>query len=197
MAGMRLFIAVEIDEAVRAAASRAAEDVHARLSKLGPVAVGWVRPESMHLTVRFIGEVGEDTCLELRSRLSTPLRTPAFDLAVSGVGVFPPRGPIRVIWLGLPQGAEELVALHQEIEGRISGLGFAPEDRPFRPHLTLGRVKAPLPRGARDIIDRLPAAPIGRSSVGQVTLFQSRLSPHGAKYVALARAGLRRPEDER
>jgi 2'-5' RNA ligase len=91
----------------------------------------------------------------------------------------------------MPEGADDMVALHDEIERRIAGLGFVPEDRAFRPHLTLGRVKAPLPRGARDLISRFQDAAIGRSHVHEVVLFQSRLSPHGASYTALQRASLR------
>jgi 2'-5' RNA ligase len=187
---MRLFIAVEIDEAVRSSAATAAQTLQGQLAKLGPAVVGWVRRENMHLTLRFLGEVTEDVALELRSRLSSPFDTAAFDIVVSGVGVFPPRGPVRVVWLDMPEGADDMIALHDEIERRIAGLGFVPEDRPFRPHLTLGRVKAPLPRGARDLISRFQDAPIGRSHVQEVVLFQSRLSPHGASYTALERASL-------
>ena len=186
---MRLFVAVELAEGVRAEAGRAAARLAEALGPSARGAVSWVAPANMHLTLRFLGEVAEPVARELEERLSGPFKTPAFRLAAAGFGAFPPSGPPRVFWLGLTAGAEELARVHDEVEERVSGLGFDKEDRPFRAHLTLGRVKAPL-SGARRVIASMPVEPVGECTVTQVTLFQSRLSPRGAVYTALARGPL-------
>jgi RNA 2',3'-cyclic 3'-phosphodiesterase len=187
---MRLFFAVELSEAIKVEAGKVA----ARLAEgFGPSArraVTWVAPAAMHLTVRFIGESDECVAAELGRRVAKPFATPAFSLAVGGAGVFPPSGPPRVIWLGLLEGARELAAVHAELEARLEGLGLMREDRPFRAHLTLGRVKAPLGPSARHTVASVPAASPGSCLVDHVTLFESHLSPAGARYTALARGAL-------
>lgn len=188
---MRLFVAVELDEAIRLKAGQIA----ARLAEeLGPGArrgVTWAQPANMHLTVRFLGEVAEDVAEELRARIARPLDTPAFRLSVSGLGAFPPSGPPRVFWLGLAEGFAPLSSVHDEVEGRVAGLGFEKEDRPFRAHLTIGRVKAPLGPSVRRVLASIPDTAAGGCIISQVTLFQSRLSPRGSTYTALAHGALR------
>lgn len=189
---MRLFVAVEIDERIRREAARVGERLAEALGPGGRRAVTWVAPANMHLTLRFLGEVEEGVAAELRARIARPFDTAAFRLAVSGLGAFPPGGAPRVFWLGLAEGAEGLGRLHDEVEARLDGLGFERETRPFRAHLTLGRVKAPLGAGARTALAATPAADIGWCEVSQVTLFESRLSPRGAVYTALAHGPLAR-----
>lgn len=190
---MRLFIAVELDEAIRKNAAAIGERLAAALGPAARHGVSWVAPANMHLTVRFLGEVREAVAEELRGRLSRPLRTPAFRLSVSGLGAFPPSGPPRVFWLGLTEGAQDLALVHDEVEERLEGLGFEKEDRPFRAHLTLARVKAPL-GPVRQVLASIGQADAGSCTVSQVTLFQSRLSPRGATYTALAHGLLRTRE---
>jgi RNA 2',3'-cyclic 3'-phosphodiesterase len=187
---MRLFCAVELSESVRAEAGRIA----ARLAEgLGPSArraVTWVAPAAMHLTLRFIGEADDSLAAELRRRVSEPFGISPFRVTVGGVGAFPPSGPPRVVWLGIGEGAAELTRLYAEFESRIEGLGLSRDDRPFRAHLTLGRVKAPLGPAARQVMASAPAASAGSCTVDRVTLFESRLSPSGARYTALAHGAL-------
>ncbi len=126
----------------------------------------------------------------MTGRLALPFATPAFRLSVAGLGAFPPSGPPRVFWLGLGEGADRLARLHDEVEARLEGLGFEREDRPFRAHLTLGRVKGRLGPEARRLLASVPPEDVGTLSVARVTLFESRLSPRGATHTALAHGRL-------
>jgi len=188
---MRVFVAVELGEAIRQEAARVAGELADTLGPHARRAITWVAPEKMHLTVRFIGEADQRTVKELVQRIAAPLDEPSFRLAVAGLGAFPRSGPPRVIWLGITEGAEALARLHDEVEARIDGLGLQREERPFRAHLTLGRVKAPIGLAARQAVAAVRADAIGDCEIREVTLFESRLSPRGASYTALARGRLR------
>lgn len=193
---MRLFLAVELDEAVRRAAADTARRLSLALERHGVRrGISWVAPANLHFTLHFLGEVDDATARVLVERMSAPLATPPFDLALAGLGTFPPSGPPRVIWLGVGEGAPGLAEAHREIGTRLDGLRVAREHRPFSAHLTIGRVKAPPgPRLADAIAATTPAAD-ARCRVGHVTLFESRLSPRGATYsvIATARLGYHQP----
>lgn len=194
---MRLFLAVELDEAVRHAAARVAEELSRALGSEGRGPVAWVRPENMHLTVRFLGETPEARVAALRSVLAPPLATPPFELRFAGLGTFPPRGPARVIWLGIASGHDRLAAVHREVEDRLAAAGIEREERPFRAHLTLGRVRTRLGPRAAAVISETAVADLPASVAREVTLVESRLSPHGALYSALCRTGLGPTGEER
>lgn len=187
---MRLFLAVELDEAVRRAAGRVAAELSRALGADGRTNVAWVRPENMHLTIRFLGEMPAGAVPPLREALDVPLATRAFELRLAGLGAFPPRGPARVIWLGVLEGHDDLAAVHREVEDRLAALGLGRDDRPFRAHLTLGRVRNRLGPRAGSILSEAAAAGIPASVAREVTLFESRLSPSGAIYTALCRTSL-------
>ena len=189
--GMRLFFAVELDEALRRAAGRIAADLSRALAGDGRADISWVRADTMHLTVRFLGETPEARVPPLIEAFTPPLATPPFELRFAGLGTFPPRGPARVIWLGIASGHDRLGAVSGEVEARLAALGFEGEGRPFRAHLTLGRVRGRLGPRAGALIGELPAAGLPASAATQVTLFESRLSPRGASYTALCRTRLR------
>lgn len=193
---MRLFIAVEIAESIRRSAGDTAERISRDLGPAARRAVTWVQPGRMHLTVRFLGEVAPAVAEELVRRCAAPLATSPFRLTVSGVGAFPASGPLRVIWLGISEGQQELGRLHDEIEERLVGLGLERDDRPFRAHLTLGRVKAPLGPAARGILAQVPAGTLGSCTVDHAILFESRLSPSGPTYSPLARMNLGMTNDQ-
>ena len=174
---MRLFLALELSDELRAGIARVRRDLEAGLPGWR-----WVRPENVHLTLRFLGEVPDDRVAghhEAWRRAAAecgPVR-----LEIGGAGVFPPRGAPRVLWCGVSANhpAGEIERLAAALEGAARDEGFAPERRPFRPHLTLARAR----RGER------PGVPAG-DSVGalgevearEVVLFRSRLSPQGATY---------------
>jgi len=188
---MRLFVAVELDEAVRRGAARIASSLASASEQGGGRrSVTWVAQQNLHLTLQFLGEVDSDLARTVAERLAAPLAVPVFDVGVAGVGTFPPSGPPRVIWLGVTDGAAPLAALYREVDHRLEGLGFPREDRPFRGHLTLGRVKAPCGPRFREALAGARTANAGRCRVDHVTLFESRLSPQGSTYSVVATSRL-------
>lgn len=187
---MRLFVAVDLDDALRRAAARLSRTIRDRLERAGSFGVSWIAPDNLHLTLKFLGEIGDAAAGRIQEAMAAPFAEPVFDLELSDVGAFPPAGPARVVWFGVRAGAEALVRLQTEVETRLRGFGLPPEDRPFRAHLTVARFRAPVPGRVRELLAVEAPVPIGRCSVRHVTLYQSHLSPKGARYVVLARAPL-------
>jgi 2'-5' RNA ligase len=144
----------------------------------------------MHLTLRFLGEVDRPTATRLADALAQPIAMSPFELALSGIGVFPPSGRPKVLWIGLAAGASELAAVHGEIERRLQPFGFEPEGRPYRGHLTLARFREPASIEVKALVERAAPGEIGRSQVREVVLYESDLSPRGPTYAPLARGSL-------
>jgi 2'-5' RNA ligase len=187
---VRLFVAVDLDEAVRRAAGRLARTLRERLEQAGSYSVSWVASDNLHLTLQFLGEVDDRAGAAVTSAMATPFAQPPFDLELAGVGTFPPGGPARVLWFGISAGAAALDQLSTEVDARLRPLGFPREDRGFRAHLTVARFRTPAPPRVRDLTTLTSAGPIGRCQVQHVTLYQSHLSPKGATYTPLTRAVL-------
>ncbi len=189
---MRLFVGVELDDRVRAAAAEAIDQLRVRLARARvDLAARFVEPDHLHVTVWFIGEANDDRAAEIRQTLQTAFSTPAFNLHVRGCGAFPPYGPPRVFWLGIARGTDSMRRLYDEVKDRLVGIGFGTEKRPYSPHLTIARVKAM--RGpARAVREALAsvAADCGACRIDGVTLFRSHLSPGGSRYEALLRVPL-------
>lgn len=184
---MRLFIAVELAEAIRERLSAAQE----RLRRC-PCGVKWVKPELMHLTLKFLGEVEEAAIAGIGAAIAAAAQgVSPFDLTVAGLGAFPERGAPRVLWAGI-QDNGSLALLNRRLEEGLAPLGFPPEGRPFSPHLTIGRVKEPRGAGAlRGVLDRERAAEFGSCRVEEIILMLSVLSPAGPTYTPLRRHRLR------
>jgi 2'-5' RNA ligase len=179
---MRLFVAVPIDGRVK----RLAGEIQAELQGLlAPVfTTRWLPPDNMHLTVRFIGHVDDARAPALVAMLTRPLDVPPFEIELGACGVFPPNGPPRVIWIGLAHGLTSLALLQNAFNQRLSAFGIDPEVRPFRAHLTLGRIKD-APRGSGGAVRealRGMAVPALRFQVSRATVFRSHLSPKGSRY---------------
>lgn len=184
---VRAFAAVTVREASVLHALRAAT------AELGDVrGVKWVRPDQLHFTLKFLGEIPSPRVAAAREALrSACAGTPPFDLVLAGLGAFPPGGPPRVVWAGCGEGHEALEGLAAQVEAAMTGAGFPAEARPFAAHLTLGRVRDPrAARGLRDHLARRAATPFGRLRVGEVVLFRSRLSPAGPSYEPLESVSL-------
>ena len=188
---MRLFVAIDLDEAARAAIADEQRRLKAAIGETRS-SIRWVRPDHMHLTLVFLGEVAEAHAPPIVDAINEPVTQASFDLGFGGIGVFPPRGAPSVLWVGAVTGARESIELQRELADRARRLGVALESRPFHPHLTLARWKTS--RGA----DRARALAAGGDRVvaaihvDRVTLYQSRLSPAGPSYTPLARATLSR-----
>lgn len=191
---MRLFIGIELDPVVRAAAA----DVIVRLRQTlqrqaGHVEARWIAPANLHITLWFIGEVPDAGTDALIEALKIPAWSlPPFDLSLAGCGAFPPSGQPRVFWIGVRDGVEQMKQLYAAVGARLLPLGYEGERREYTPHLTVARVKdagrgaGPLIRG---ILRNLPAD-CGAFRVAEFTLFRSRLSPAGSAYEPLLRVPL-------
>lgn len=191
---MRLFVAADPSEEVKARAATCAARLRERLEH-GRAADGirWIPPTAMHLTVWFLGEVSEPRAGAVLDALAPSVARPAFDLHVSGFGAFPPSGPPRVLWMGVTGGLDDLARLHDEIGARLQPWGFPPEGRPYSAHLTIARVKAPLQGAARSALRHAVAhepGDAGSCRIDHLTVFRSRTSPSGAVYEPLLRVPL-------
>jgi RNA 2',3'-cyclic 3'-phosphodiesterase len=184
---IRAFIAAEISDEVRAR-------VGELLTKLKrtEAEVKWVRPASMHLTLRFLGNIFPDQVELIDAAMNEAVAGMApVAVEVEGAGVFPNPDRPRVLWLGLSRGGPELTALAERLNAALSARGFGPADRPFAPHLTLGRVKTPRNlRPALKTLEAEAARSFGGYTAGRVILFESELNRAGAKYTELASAAL-------
>jgi len=153
--------------------------------------VKWVRPTGVHLTIKFLGDVEENTIPALAAAASEAIAgNRALPLRIAGTGVFPSPSRPRVVWLGLGGDLAGLERLRRDVETVAAGFGFAPENRPFKPHLTLGRVRSE--RGRTELLaglEKLDPGPV-EFTAGEVILFKSDLRPSGAVYTALHRMTL-------
>jgi 2'-5' RNA ligase len=180
---MRLFIALEIPEPVRREVARRLAGVRDRLPH-----AKWVDPANLHLTLVFLGEVAEDRVPALAERLREAFAPfPQFPMRIRGAGTFPPGRPAKVAWLGL-DAPDDLAALQAAAtQAAAEAVGHEPEEREYRAHVTLARCQAPW---RRDAVDRFVAAFPGETGppfvVGHGVLMQSKLSPKGARYQAVA-----------
>jgi RNA 2',3'-cyclic 3'-phosphodiesterase len=187
---MRLFVGFEISQAVVTATLDLVQ-LQTACSALAPRArLTWVTAERLHITIRFIGHVDDARVDKIRAVLEPPLALDPFDLTIAGVGTFPPKGPPRVVWAGLAGGRDQLLALEPNVSERLAGAGVPREKRPFNPHLTLARVRDAVGLRAAPFVGSLRDISLGTTSVDAITLFESRLSPKGPTYVALARTPL-------
>ena len=185
---MRAFIAIEVPDAVKEGLAAA----QGRLKSAG-VEASWSRPEGVHLTLKFLGEIDEERVPEIMQALAHALGdSERFRLGIEGVGTFPNPVSARVVWLGIAGDVGTLVALQAAIEQATAGLGLERDDRPYTPHLTLGRIKRIRKRsvwlqGLESVRDfKLPGL-----DVAAVSLISSELRPAGAVYRELGRVALK------
>jgi 2'-5' RNA ligase len=183
---VRLFVAVDLDDAARA--SIAAEQD--RLRRAGGSSLRWVKPEHLHITLVFLGEVAEQRASAVIEAYAAPAAMQPFDLAFSGIGAFPPRGAPRALWIGVSRGESELKALQQQMADRAGEQGIALESRPFTPHLTVGRWKDSRSSERRRYVSDAPSEEIARVRIGRASLYRSQLLSTGPTYTALAHATL-------
>jgi len=184
---VRLFVAVEPPEAVRRElASRIAE----LADELPPAR--WVRPEAIHLTLAFLGEVEEAGAAPLGAALEAELEgLAAFAAAVTGGGAFPPSGAVRVIWAGVEPEAP-LARLAAGARRAVAAAGLACDPKPFRAHLTLARCPHPWPGARRGaLVERLAAWSPLAFEIASASLVESTLGTGGARYERRATARLR------
>ncbi|MBO0863016.1 MAG: RNA 2',3'-cyclic phosphodiesterase [Chloracidobacterium sp.] len=183
---MRTFIAIEIPSEIRSAL----EAFQTELRRAG-ADVSWTKPENLHLTLKFLGEVDEKRIVEVeRACVSSAAEFQPFSLSLNDTGFFPNARQPRVLWAGLSGGVENIGAISNRLEERLALIGFKREEKDFHPHLTVGRLKSN--KKARELLAladayRLPALSF---AVTEIVLMKSELNPAGAKYTPMAKARL-------
>jgi RNA 2',3'-cyclic 3'-phosphodiesterase len=180
---MRLFVALPVPEPSRRDLRRRVDGVRDRLPR-----ARWTDLDNVHLTLLFLGETAEGEVPAFTAALrETFVRHPPLDLRLSSGGTFPPGRPARVAWVGV-EAPEELTDLQAGItEAAVATLGFTPEEREFHPHVTLARCPDPWRRDAVDKFTTAFTGPIGPPFVtDRGILFESKLSPKGARYREVA-----------
>jgi RNA 2',3'-cyclic 3'-phosphodiesterase len=187
---MRLFVAAELDDVVRKRAAEIAARLRRADEAAGRRSVSWVAPENLHFTLQFIGEADGSTAQRIVEQLAPPFDLPAFEITIVGVGTFPPMGQPRVVWLGVEHDGVQLSGVARAVNQRLDAIGLPREDRPFRAHLTLGRVRGPVGPRFREALAAARDAEVGRCTIDRVTLFESRLSPHGSAYAVVTTSPL-------
>ncbi len=188
--GVRTFAAVAIPAALREALAA----LQAECRRLG-LPARWVRPEGIHLTLKFLGETPRPRLAAAAASLAEAgAGVSGFRLRAEGLGVFPDPRRARVLWVGVADDSGRLAPLVQRLEAAFLRRGFAPERRPFRPHLTIGRFPGPCPPEAlAEALARHRGPALGEIPVEALVLFASELRPDGARYHEIARVALAAP----
>jgi len=193
---VRIFIALDIDEAIRARIQRFIEGVRGFAPD-----VRWVQAESLHVTLKFVGEKPAETVQEIR-RILAAIKSPPIDLSFRGTGFFPTAKSARVFWVGVQSGPE-LPQLAAAVDEATSQLGIPREDHAFSPHLTLARAgksgASRRQKGDRSTsaflqlqekLAGMPTPEFGNATAREYYLYESKLSPGGAQYTKIERYAL-------
>lgn len=181
---MRLFVAATVNPQVAQAIAECMSQLRGRADALAPRArITWTHADRIHITIRFIGEADGPRADEIADALSGDIDVARFAVAVEGLGTFPPRGAPRVLWAGIGDGAESLVKLERYVSAKVESCGTEEERRPYRPHLTLARVRDAAGLSAAAWLREAGEPRFGVSQVDAITLFQSRLLPHGPEHI--------------
>jgi len=181
---MRLFVAIELSDEARTAVARcqsklARQDNDSR--------VRWTPSQNVHLTIRFLGEVPEAEVVSVSQAVeSSTNAVPPFSMRIDNVGCFPTRGKVRIVWVGIEENSGAMARLAAKTESEIVAAGFPPESRPYRPHVTIGRVKDDRSGGdLRRVIGSCAFDGV-EQTVDRVVVMASQLSPGGPTYLVVS-----------
>jgi RNA 2',3'-cyclic 3'-phosphodiesterase len=195
---MRLFVALDLEDNIRSRIARFLDGVRG----FAPEA-RWARPESLHVTLKFIGEQPEAQVEEIKRELAG-IEADHFDVSLRGYGFFPDTRAPRVFWIGIDRGSR-LTSLAETVDSKLTSLQVPKEEQAFSPHLTLARSAGASGSRRRQKRDRpnqsfqrlqeklaaLPAPEFGTMTAREFFLYHSQLSPGGSKYTKLAGFNLR------
>lgn len=188
---VRLFVACEVPDDVKDSIGTLITDLRSRSG----IAVRWIRPEGVHVTLKFLGEVPVKQLPAIKLAIQEAVVGHApFELEFSNIGTFGGREGLRIMWVGIAGDVLRLEALVRAVNAALAVVGFEPERRPFRPHLTLGRVRDEVGTRERAEIEvQVGKTEVPQSSwrTAQVSLMRSRLTTSGAVYEVLATFPLR------
>jgi 2'-5' RNA ligase len=182
VAGWRSFFAVELSAEIAAGVRR----IQGELTE-HTAGVRWVRPEGIHLTLKFLGEVDPDLIEGIVRKAAELVHgLGPFTVGIRGGGGFPSAKNPRVIWIGVEDPKGILKQLQAQVEGGMEELGFTKEGRAYTPHLTVGRLRSGKGRGTvAQALDAIRASDLGSMEVREIILFRSHLKPTGAEYTKL------------
>ena len=184
LTSLRVFLAVELSPALCQQLSELQHHLRSTLPK-----VNWVRPESIHLTLKFLGNIDISMVEHLLTAIEPVRKCQApLTLEIQGLGVFPHIRRPRILWIGCTGDIQALFNFVSHIENALEPLGFPLEEKPYHPHLTLTRIKQDNSKvGSRLIHSGLLEQPwnLGTLRIDRITLFRSELSPSGAEYTSL------------
>jgi 2'-5' RNA ligase len=182
MSSVRAFLAIPLPQQLTTAIKTVQEHLQAQIPD-----ARWVRPQNLHLTLHFFGEVEQETLEKVKvSVLSVKGCQRPFPVEVKGLGAFPHLHRPRIIWLDL-EPKDQLRQLYASCRERLQQAGVATESRPYSPHLTIGRMRQRKPclTDLTELGRSAAGKPIGRFSVDRLVLFESRLQPGGAEHIPL------------
>ena len=184
---MRCFISITLPEEIK----RGMTAIQGRLRASG-ADVSWTRPEGIHLTLKFLGEVEEKRVPKIAAALDNAVNgIGAFSLSVSGMGTFPDRRRPRVVWIGLKEDGDSLIKLQENVGRELVTIGFPLEKRGFTPHVTLGRIRSNRSiEKLLDLIGEEKGVELNGFTVTKVHLMESQLRSTGAIYTELYSAAL-------
>ena len=187
---IRSFIAIDFPEETR----KALEDIQRELEQCG-TGVRWVKPSSIHLTLKFLGNIQPDQVEDIAQAVAQEIRDqPPITLRPTGLGAFPNLRKPRVIWIGMEGEVQRLNEIQARVEKTLEPLGFVREKRGFRPHLTIGRVKDRRRlQSLEDAMATLDMEPFNSFDADEIILYKSDLRPTGAIYTKLHRMPLAAP----
>ncbi|MFH1868524.1 MAG: RNA 2',3'-cyclic phosphodiesterase [Candidatus Omnitrophota bacterium] len=180
---MRTFIAIALTE-----------EAHEELSSLqdslrkSGADIKWVKPDHIHLTLKFLGEIDEEQAAEIKASIDETVKNQKpFDIHLAKIGAFPRIAFPKIVWVGIDEGSQGCMALAKSVEEAMQRLGFEKEKRPFSPHLTLGRVRS-LKNNSQltsAVEKEKDFSSQTKVSINKITLFQSTLTPKGPIYTPL------------
>ena len=155
-------------------------------SKLVNDKIKWIDPANMHITLFFMGDTEEEKIAEIETYLQDAFFDfTSFEIELSELGLFSRQGRPQVIWMGIKR-IKELTEIKKSIDNKLSQIGFQPEDRPFKPHLTLGRVKyVSDKKQLNDLVQRDKMKVYGRVKINEIILYKSELTSAGPIYTPL------------
>lgn len=182
---IRCFLALDPPEEVL----RGIATIQNHLRKLIRGDIRWVRPEGIHSTLKFFGDISAGDVANIAAAVEKAAeKEMPFSLAIGGAGLFPDPHRPRILWLGMNGDVERLLVFQKEIEEALLQIGFPREERPFRPHLTLGRIKTAKGLiGLARALEKGEEYTAGRFTASGLSLIQSELTPGGAIYTILNR----------
>lgn len=191
---IRTFVAVELEAPLRQALAQVQAALRSRLEQSAgsDIRIQWVKPESIHQTLKFLGDIPEDRVPDVQAVLARVAGGHSrFTVDVEGLGVFPDARAPRVLWVGLTAHIDALKQLAADIEAALDAIGFAPEAKPFNPHLTLARIKERSRDVGRALSDLAHDTKLGTLTVAAVSLMKSDLQRSGSVYTRLCAVPLK------